>query len=55
MPGLHPVRKGGRVFFITFMSCAAAIAVSCGAYGIATLTFSMMVGVLMAFLIEKRP
>ena len=41
------------MFFITFMSCATAIAVSCGAYGLATLTFSMMVGVLMAVLIEK--
>ena len=41
------------MFFITCMSFAAAIAVSGGAYGLATLIFSMMVGILITVLIEK--
>ena len=44
------------MFFTIIMSsltAIAAIAVSWNAYGLAALSFSMMVGVLMAVLIEK--
>lgn len=44
MPGLHPVRKGGRVFFAILMSGLTAIAVSHEAYGYAAFIFSLMVG-----------
>ena len=41
------------MLFIVIMSSLTSIAVSLGAYGIGALTISMMVGVLMAVLIEK--
>ena len=41
------------MLFIVIMSSLTSIAVSLKAYGIGALTFSMMVGVLMAVLIEK--
>ena len=41
------------MLFIVIMSSLTSIAVSLKAYGIGAFTFSMMVGVLMAVLIDK--
>ena len=41
------------MLFVVIMSSLTSIFVSLGLYGFAAFTFSMMVGVLMAVLIEK--